>query len=66
MADLKIYCDGIEQEALDQINNLAACEAYKDAKIRIMPDSHAGIGCTIGTTMLVQDKSTKRLIMWRK
>ena len=62
MADLKIFCDGIEQEALDQINNLAACEAYKDAKIRIMPDSHAGIGCTIGTTMTVKDKLTPNLV----
>ncbi len=28
----------------------------KDEKIRIMPDVHAGEGCTIGTTMTIKDK----------
>ena len=62
MADLKIYCDGIEGEALKQIQALAGFEAYKDSKVRIMPDAHAGAGCTIGTTMTLTDKVTPNLV----
>ena len=32
------------------------CELTENSKIRIMPDVHAGAGCTIGTTMTVTDK----------
>ena len=62
MADLKIFCDGIDESALKQIQDLANFEAYKDSKIRIMPDAHAGIGCTIGTTMTLTDKATPNLV----
>ena len=61
-ADLKIFCDGIDDAALQQVQALAEFEAYKDSKIRIMPDAHAGIGCTIGTTMTLADKATPNLV----
>ena len=50
------YTDILESAAYGQI--LAVCneEAFADSKIRIMPDVHAGMGCTIGTTMTVTDK----------
>lgn len=50
MKDLKIFTDDIEQEAVNQINELLNQEAFKDSKIRIMPDVHAGKGCVIGFT----------------
>lgn len=62
MADLKIFCEGLEGAALSQVNALASFEAYKDSKIRIMPDAHAGAGCTIGTTMTITDKVTPNLV----
>lgn len=62
MADLKIYCEGIDGAALEQIYSLAKFEAYRDSKIRIMPDAHAGIGCTVGTTMTLTDKVTPNLV----
>lgn len=62
MGNLKIFCDGIESAALQQIQALANYEAYKDSKIRIMPDAHAGIGCTIGTTMTLTDKVSPNLV----
>ncbi len=62
MADLKIYCAGIDGSALEQIYSLAKFEVYKDSKIRIMPDAHAGIGCTIGTTMTLTDRVTPNLV----
>ena len=40
--DLKIFAKTVED---DQVMNLAHQEAFKDAKIRIMPDCHAGKGC---------------------
>ena len=50
MKDLKIFTDDIEQEAVNQINELLDQGAFKDSKIRIMPDVHAGKGCVIGFT----------------
>lgn len=50
MKNLKIFTDDIEQKALDQINELLNQDVFKDSKIRIMPDVHAGAGCVIGFT----------------
>lgn len=50
MKNLKIFTDDIEQKALDQINELLNQDVFKDSKIRIMPDVHAGKGCVIGFT----------------
>lgn len=50
MKNLKIFTDDIEQEAIDQINELLEQETFKDSKVRIMPDVHAGKGCVIGFT----------------
>lgn len=61
-ANLKIYCEGIDATALEQIQALANFEAYSNSVIRIMPDAHAGAGCTIGTTMTVTDKVTPNLV----
>lgn len=48
--DLKIFTENIEEEALKQINTLLFQDAFKDCKVRIMPDVHAGAGCVIGFT----------------
>lgn len=52
----KIFAKTIENEALNQITELEKSDAYKGCKIRIMPDVHAGKGCTIGTTIKLKDK----------
>ncbi len=54
--DLKIFADAPEQEALDQINRLLSQPAFREAKVRIMPDVHAGKGCVIGFTADLGDK----------
>lgn len=46
--DVKIFTDNIEEEALSTIYKMAECMAYKNKKIRIMPDVHQGKGCVIG------------------
>lgn len=58
----KIYAETVEDAALEQIRSLAGCPAYKFNRIRIMPDTHAGKGCTIGTTMKITDKITPNLV----
>lgn len=50
MRDLKIFTDNIEDKAREQIDVLLNQEAFKDSKVRIMPDVHAGKGCVIGFT----------------
>lgn len=61
-SNYKIYCEGIESEALTQIKNIASMEEFKGSKIRIMPDSHAGKGCVIGFTATLTDKIIPNLI----
>lgn len=56
MKNVKIFAKTIEAEAMKQIENLATSEAYRDCKIRIMPDCHAGKGCTIGTVIQTAGK----------
>lgn len=49
-ADLKIFTDNIDNKALEQVKELMSQPAFANAKVRIMPDVHAGIGCVIGFT----------------
>lgn len=60
--DLKIFTQNIEQKALDQIHTLLAQEAFKDAKVRIMPDVHAGKGCVIGFTANLGNKVIPNIV----
>ena len=50
------YTAQLEESAAEQIKAVCDQEAYADCKIRVMPDVHAGMGCTIGTTMTITDK----------
>lgn len=56
MADIKIYAKTIEQSAKEQIESISSSPAFKDSKIRIMPDVHAGKGCVIGFTATISTK----------
>ena len=60
--DVKIYAKTIEQEARDQVDALAKHPVSDGSKIRIMPDVHAGAGCTIGTTMTIHDRVCPNLV----
>lgn len=57
-----IFAETFEYEAYDQIKKLVNFEAYENSKVRIMPDAHAGKGCTVGTTMTITDKITPNLV----
>jgi RNA-splicing ligase RtcB len=62
MADLKIFAKTVEQEVHDQLKQLLSVDVFKDAKIRIMPDTHAGKGCVIGFTADLGDKVVPNLV----
>lgn len=57
-----VYIDQIEDAARDQIIKLLNQEFVSGSTIRIMPDVHAGVGCTIGTTMKIKDKVCPNLV----
>jgi RNA-splicing ligase RtcB len=56
MEQLKIYAATLDERAEEQIKAMAASEAYGECIIRIMPDCHAGAGCTIGTVVSLKDR----------
>lgn len=56
------YAKVVEDEAIEQIRRMCDYEFTKGSKIRIMPDVHAGKGCTIGTTMTVTDKAVPNIV----
>lgn len=57
-----VYTDTVEETALEQIRTLCNQPFTADSQIRIMPDVHAGAGCTIGTTMTIKDKVVPNLV----
>ncbi len=58
----KVFTDNIEQDAIAQIIAFCSQPLSEGAHIRIMPDVHAGAGCTIGTTMTITDKVIPNLV----
>lgn len=50
------YTPELEEAARKQIQAVCDQAEFAGCKIRIMPDVHAGKGCTIGTTMTIRDK----------
>lgn len=58
----KVFTDIVDQASISQIIELCNQEFTKGAKIRMMPDIHAGMGCVIGTTMTITDKVVPNLV----
>ena len=56
------YAKVVEEEAIEQIRRMCNYDFTEKSKIRIMPDVHAGKGCTIGTTMTVVDKVVPNVV----
>ena len=56
------YADEMEETAEQQIQDLCDQQLFEGSKIRIMPDVHAGTGCTIGTTMTITDRAVPSLV----
>lgn len=60
--NLKVFAKTVEQEVYGQLYRLLSLDAFRDAKIRIMPDTHAGMGCVIGFTAALGDKVVPNLV----
>lgn len=57
-----VYTDLADQASVSQVIELCNQEFVQDQKIRLMPDIHAGSGCTIGTTITIGDKIVPNLV----
>lgn len=58
----KVFTDVVDQSAISQVMDLLNQEFTAGSRIRMMPDIHAGAGCTIGTTMTIKDKIVPNLV----
>ena len=58
----KVFTDNVDNETISQLITLLNQEFIKDSNIRIMPDTHAGSGCVIGTTLTIKDKIVPNLV----
>lgn len=56
------YARVVEQDAIEQIRRMCDYKFTEGSTIRIMPDVHAGKGCTIGTTMTIHDKAVPNIV----
>lgn len=60
--EAKIFTDVVDDASIAQVKQLCDQEFTSGSKIRLMPDVHAGMGCTIGTTMTISDKVVPNLV----
>lgn len=56
------YARVVEDEAIEQIRRMCNYIITEGSRIRIMPDVHVGKGCTIGTTMTINDKAVPNIV----
>lgn len=61
-AEAKVFTDVVDNESISQVTNLLNQPYVEGSKVRMMPDIHAGAGCTIGTTMTIKDKICPNLV----
>ena len=60
--EAKVFTDVIDDGAIAQIQTMCDSPIFSGLKLRIMPDVHAGTGCTIGTTMTIKDKIIPNMV----
>ena len=58
----KIFTDVVDESSIAQVLQLCNQEFTRGSRIRLMPDVHAGAGCTVGTTMTIVDKVVPNLV----
>lgn len=58
----QVFTDIIDEASISQIIELCNQPFTENSKIRMMPDVHAGAGCTVGTTMTIKDKVVPNLV----
>lgn len=58
----KIFTDVVDEASIAQVIELCNQEFTAGSRIRMMPDIHAGVGCTVGTTMTVSNRIVPNLV----
>ncbi|MBC8546518.1 RtcB family protein [Clostridiaceae bacterium NSJ-31] len=58
----KIFTDVVDEASIAQVLQLCNQEFTAGSRIRLMPDVHAGAGCTVGTTMTIADRVVPNLV----
>ena len=58
----KVFIDTIDETTRAQIALMCDQDFLENCRIRVMPDTHAGKGCTIGTTMTLHDKVVPNMV----
>ena len=61
-AEAKVFTDVVDQESISQVISLLNQPYAEGSRVRMMPDIHAGAGCTVGTTMTISDKVCPNLV----
>ena len=61
-AEAKIFTNIVDNESISQVIELLNQPYISGSQVRMMPDIHAGAGCTIGTTMTISDKICPNLV----
>lgn len=61
-AAAKVFTDVVDEASISQVIGLMNQPYVEGARVRMMPDIHAGAGCTIGTTMTIRDKICPNLV----
>lgn len=61
-ADALVYTDVVDQASISQVISLLNQPYAEGSRVRMMPDIHAGAGCTVGTTMTIRDKICPNLV----
>ena len=61
-AEAKVFTDVVDSESISQVISLLNQPYVEGSLVRMMPDIHAGAGCTIGTTMTIKDKICPNLV----
>ncbi|MCR5456124.1 MAG: RtcB family protein [Bacteroidales bacterium] len=58
----KVFSDNFDEDTAKQVQELCDQEFAAGSQIRMMPDLHYGIGCTVGTTMTITDKVVPNMV----
>ncbi|MBE6950203.1 MAG: RtcB family protein [Ruminococcaceae bacterium] len=61
-AQARVFTDVVDPESISQVISLLNQPYAQGSRVRMMPDIHAGAGCTVGTTMTIGDKICPNLV----
>lgn len=61
-ATATVFTDVVDAESISQVIGLLNQPYAQGSRVRMMPDIHAGAGCTVGTTMTIGDKICPNLV----